>query len=131
MHQRGRESDQAKTPRACLEDVARIGGNARRSGLMQVAQNLRTLVLGRSVETGESGLGCGKSAPRMAAFQTKFPGGHFDIGDASGHHEHAPLTWVLVQADGSVFAKGHGQIRVSQEGKIVSLIAFPPSTSNP
>jgi hypothetical protein len=67
----------------------------------------------------------------MADFQAKFPGGHFDIGDVSGHHEHALLTWVLVQADGTVFAKGHDQIRVSQEGKILSLITFPPSTSNP
>jgi hypothetical protein len=67
----------------------------------------------------------------MAAFQTKFPGGHFGIGDVSGHHEHALLTWVLVQADGTLLANGHDQIRVSQEGKIVSLITFPPSTSNP
>ena len=67
----------------------------------------------------------------MAAFQTKFPGGHFDIGDVSGHHDHALFTWVLVQADSTVFAKGHDQIRVSQEGKIVSLITFPPSTPNP
>jgi hypothetical protein len=35
---------------------------------------------------------------------------------------------MLVRADGTVFAKGHDQIRVSQEGKIVSLITFPPST---
>jgi hypothetical protein len=67
----------------------------------------------------------------MAAFQTKFPGRHFDIGDVSWHHEHALLSWVLVQADGTVFARGHDQIRVSQEGKIVSLITFPPSTSKP
>jgi hypothetical protein len=59
------------------------------------------------------------------------PGGYFDIGDMSGHHEHALLTWVLVQANGTVFAKGHDQIRVFQEGKIVSLITFPSSTSNP
>jgi hypothetical protein len=67
----------------------------------------------------------------MAAFQTEFPGGYFDIGDMSGHHEHALLTWVLVQANGTVFAKSHDQIRVFQEGKIVSLITFPSSTSNP
>ena len=67
----------------------------------------------------------------MAAFQTKSPGGHFDIGDVSAHHEHALLTWVLIQADSTAFAKGHDQIRVFQEGKIVSLITFPPSTSNP
>jgi hypothetical protein len=67
----------------------------------------------------------------MADFQAKFPGGHFDTGDVSSHHEHALLTWMLVQADGTVFAKGHDQIRVSQEGKILSMITFPPSTSNP
>ena len=67
----------------------------------------------------------------MADFQTKFPGGHFDIGDVSGHHDHALFTWVLVQADSTVFAKGHDQIRVSKEDKIVSLITFPPSTPNP
>ena len=67
----------------------------------------------------------------MAAFQTKSPGGHFDIGDVSAHHEHALLTWVLIRADSTAFAKGHDQIRVSQEGKIVSLITFPPSTSKP
>jgi hypothetical protein len=51
----------------------------------------------------------------MAAFQTKFPGGHFDIGGVSGHHEHALLTWVLAQGDDTFFATGHDQIRVSQE----------------
>ena len=63
----------------------------------------------------------------MAAFQAKFPGGRFDIGDVSSHHDVALLTWVLVQADGSIFAKGHDQMRVSAEGKIISLITFPPS----
>lgn len=67
----------------------------------------------------------------MAAFQEKFPGSHFDIGDVSAHHEHALLTWVLVQADGTIFAQGHDQIRISQGGKIVNLITFPPSTSTP
>lgn len=67
----------------------------------------------------------------MAAFQQKFAGGRFDVGDVSAHHDVALLTWVLVQADGTVLAKGHDQIRVSREGKIVHLITFPPSVSTP
>lgn len=66
----------------------------------------------------------------MAAFQQKFPGGRFEIGDVSAHHEVAVLTWVLVKADGTVFAKGHDQIRVSA-GKIVELITFAPSATAP
>jgi len=65
-----------------------------------------------------------------ATFQQKFPGGHFDIGDVSAHHDVALLTWVLVKADGEVFARGHDQIRVAQ-GKIVSLITFAPSVEQP
>lgn len=67
----------------------------------------------------------------MAEFQVKFPGGRFDVGDVSAHHDVALLTWVLVQADGSVFARGHDQIRVSQDGRIVSLITFAPPVSSP
>ena len=65
----------------------------------------------------------------MAAFQQKFPGGHFDVADVAAHHDVALLTWVLVQADGTEFARGHDQISMSPEGKIVSLITFPPSVS--
>lgn len=67
----------------------------------------------------------------MAAFQDKFPGGHFDVGDVSSHHDVALLSWVLVKADGTVFARGHDQIRVSPEGKIRSLLTFAPSVSKP
>jgi SnoaL-like domain len=67
----------------------------------------------------------------MASFQEKFPGEHFDIGDVSTHHDVALLTWVLVQADGKVFAQGHDQIRVNADGKISSIITFPPSTKTP
>jgi SnoaL-like domain len=67
----------------------------------------------------------------MVSFQTRFPGGHFEIGDVSTHHDVALLTWVLVQADGKVFAQGHDQIRVSAEGKISSIITFPPPTTTP
>lgn len=67
----------------------------------------------------------------MRAFQAKFPGGHFDIGDVSAHHDVALLTWILVQADGTVVAKGHDHIRVSPDGKIVDLITFAPSVASP
>jgi len=67
----------------------------------------------------------------MAAFQSRFPGGHFEVGDVSTHHDVALLTWVLVQADGKVFAQGHDQIRVNAEGKISSIITFPPPTKTP
>lgn len=66
----------------------------------------------------------------MAAFQDKFPGGHFDIGDVSAHHDVALLTWVLVKADGTEFARGHDQIRVSA-GRIVDVITFAPPTTAP
>lgn len=67
----------------------------------------------------------------MGVFQSKFPGGHFEVGDVSAHDDVALLTWVLVQADGKVFAKGHDQIRVSPDGKIISLITFAPSVTKP
>jgi hypothetical protein len=63
----------------------------------------------------------------MAAFQAKFPGGHFDIGDVSAHDDVALLTWILVQADGTVVARGHDQLRISADHKITSLITFAPS----
>ncbi len=67
----------------------------------------------------------------MSAFQKQFPGGHFEIGDVSAHHDVALLTWILVQADGTVFAKGHDQIRVSSAGKITRLTTFAPPVSKP
>jgi SnoaL-like domain len=65
------------------------------------------------------------------AFQKKFPGGHFDVGDVSAHHDVALLTWLLVQADGTVAARGHDQIRVAPDGRIVDLITFAPSVTSP
>jgi len=67
----------------------------------------------------------------MAAFQAKFPGGHFDVEDVSAHHDVALLTWVLVQADGTIVAKGHDQLRVSPQGKIDRLTTFAPSVFRP
>jgi hypothetical protein len=67
----------------------------------------------------------------MAAFQKRVPGGRFDIGDVSAHHDVALLTWLLVKADGKVAAQGHDEIRVSAEGKIVSLITFSNSVPKP
>lgn len=67
----------------------------------------------------------------MAAFQARFPGGHFDVGDVSVHHDVALLSWLLIQADGTLFARGHDQIRVSSEGKISNIITFAPSVPTP
>ncbi len=63
----------------------------------------------------------------MATFHKKFPGAHFEIGDVSAHHNVALLTWVIVQADGSIFAKGGDQITVDRSGKISKIITFAPS----
>ena len=65
----------------------------------------------------------------MAGVQKKVPGGYFEPEDVSAHHDVALLTWVLVQADGNALAKGHDQIRITPEGKIVSLTTFAPSVS--
>lgn len=67
----------------------------------------------------------------IATFHRKFPGGHFEIGDVATHHDVALLTWVLVQADGKVFAQGHDQLRVGADGKIVSILTFPPAAKTP
>jgi hypothetical protein len=67
----------------------------------------------------------------MATFHQKFPGGHFEIGDVSSHHDVALLTWVLVQADGKVFAQGHDQLTVDRNGKIAKLTPFAPSAKDP
>lgn len=68
---------------------------------------------------------------RMSAFQKQFPDGHIEIGDVSAHHDVALLTWIIVQADGTIFAKGHDAMRVSSAGKIVSMTTFAPPVSKP
>ena len=67
----------------------------------------------------------------MEAFQEKFPGGHFEARDVSAHHDVALLTWDLIQANGESLAKGHDQIRISKEGKIIGLTTFAPAVSKP
>jgi hypothetical protein len=67
----------------------------------------------------------------MAGFRKKYPGGYFEVEDISAHHDVALLTWVLVNPDGNILAKGHDQIRISSEGKIAGLITFAPSVSKP
>ena len=67
----------------------------------------------------------------MATFHERFPGGHFEIGDVSAHHNVALLTWVIIQADGKEFARGHDQITVDRDGKISKLITFGPSATSP
>lgn len=67
----------------------------------------------------------------MASFQKRVPGGHFEIGDVSSHHNVALLTWVMIQADGKEVARGGDQITVDRYGKISSIITFPPSAKTP
>lgn len=67
----------------------------------------------------------------MAAFQKRVPGGHFEIGDVSSHHDVALLTWVMIQVDGKEIARGGDQMTVDRDGKISSIITFPPPTKSP
>jgi len=67
----------------------------------------------------------------MATFHERFPGGHFEIGDVSSHHNVALLTWVIVQADGTEFARGHDQLAVDRGGKISKITTFGPSATSP
>ena len=67
----------------------------------------------------------------MAAFQKKYPKGHFDVGDVSAHDDVALLTWVMTLADGKILARGHDHIRVSPEGKIVEVVTYAPSVAKP
>ncbi len=63
--------------------------------------------------------------------QKQFPGARFEAEDVSAHHDVALLPWVLVLADETIAARGHDQIRVTPEQKIVSLTTFAPSVSRP
>ncbi len=67
----------------------------------------------------------------MEAFQARLPGGHVEIRDVSAHHDVALVTWDLIQANGESTAKGHDQLRISNEGKIIGLITFAPPVSKP
>lgn len=67
----------------------------------------------------------------MATFHERFPGGHFEIGDVSAHHNVAMLTWVIIQADGKEFARGLDQITVDRSGRISKIITFAPSVKHP
>jgi hypothetical protein len=65
----------------------------------------------------------------MATFHERFPGGHFEIGGVSSHHEVALLTWVIIQANGTEFAWGGDVITVDENGRITKIITFAPSTT--
>jgi hypothetical protein len=67
----------------------------------------------------------------IATFHERFPGGHFEIGDVSSHHNVALLTWVIIQADGKEFARGGDQITVDRNGKISKITTFAPSAKDP
>lgn len=92
-------------------------------------------VLSETIEyqTARHDLSTGRSQvlEDMATFHEKFPGGHFEIGDVSSHHDVALLTWVIIQADGKEFARGHDQITVGRNGQISKIMTFAPSVKNP
>jgi hypothetical protein len=67
----------------------------------------------------------------MATFHERFPGGHFEIGGVSSHHRVGLLTWVIIQADGTEFARGGDQITVDPSGRITKITTFAPSTTEP
>jgi hypothetical protein len=67
----------------------------------------------------------------MATFHKNFPGGHFEIGGVSAHHNVALLVWVIIQADGKEFARGGDQIAVDSSGKISKITTFAPSVRDP
>lgn len=65
----------------------------------------------------------------MATFHERFPGGHFEIGPVSTHHRVALLTWIIIQANGTEFARGHDQLTVDDAGRIARIITFGPSSN--
>ena len=67
----------------------------------------------------------------MATFHEKFPGGHFEIGGVSSHHNVALLIWVIIQADGKEFARGGDEIVVDGKGKISRITTFAPFAREP
>ena len=79
----------------------------------------------------DSSIGRSQAIADMATFHEKFPGGHFEIGDVSSHHNVALLTWVIIQADGKEFARGGDQISVDRNGQISRITTFAPSVKNP
>ena len=96
---------------------------------------IATEVLSENMEyqTARHDLSIGRSVviEDMAAFQERVPGGHFEIGDVSSHHNVALLTWVMIQADGKEVARGGDQITVGRNGQITKIITFAPSVKNP
>lgn len=62
----------------------------------------------------------------MATFHQRFPGGHFETGGVSAHHNVALVTWIIIQADGKEAARGPDQITVDSDGKISKITTFPP-----
>jgi SnoaL-like domain len=96
---------------------------------------IATEVLSENMEyqTARHDLSTGRSVviEDMAAFHERVPGGHFEIGDVSSHHNVALLTWVIIQADGKEVARGGDQITVGRNGQITKIITFAPSVKNP
>jgi hypothetical protein len=63
----------------------------------------------------------------MATFHKDFPGGHFEIGGVSAHHNVALLVWVIIQADGKEFARGGDRRQQRKDFENHYLCAAKPS----
>jgi len=102
---------------------------------MEKRLKIATEVLSENIEyqTARHDLSTGRSLviEDMATFHERFPGGHFEIGDVSSHHNVALLTWVIIQADGKEFARGGDQITVDRNGQISKITTFAPSVKDP
>ena len=91
-----------------------------------LTENIEYLTVRHDLCTGRS-----QVIEDMATFHERFPGGHFEIGDVSSHHNVAILTWVIIQADGKEFARGSDQITVDSNGQISKITTFAPSVKDP
>lgn len=105
------------------------------SNSIEERKRIAAEVLAENIEyqTVRHALGTGRAQviEDMATFHERFPGGHFEIGDVSAHHDVALLTWVIIQADGKEFARGHDQLTIGPDGKISKIITFGPSAKTP
>lgn len=98
---------------------------------LKIAGELLTENIEYQTVRHDLGTGRAQVIDDMATFHERFPGGHFEIGDVSSHHNVALLTWVIIQADGKEFARGHDQITVDGSGKISKIITFGPAAKTP
>lgn len=98
---------------------------------LKIANDLLVEDIAYQTVVHDLGRGRAQVVEDMATFHRKFPGGHFEIGDVSTHHDVALVSWVLIQADGKELARGHDQLTVDRNGRISKIITFGPSVKDP